>query len=379
MQLSVIVPTFNEGPNIDELVRGLTTALHGIDAEVIFVDDSTDDTPAIITEVAATATLPVRCIHRDQPVGGLGGAVVEGARAATSDLCIVMDGDLQHPPAKVPELYRRGLEGDVDVVVASRYTGGGDASGLAGWIRHLVSRTSTLVTKAMFPVRLHDTTDPMTGFFLFDRRTVDVAELKPRGFKILLEILARQQLRVTEVPFDFGERHAGESKASFRQGLSFFWQLALLRFGRMSGFAVIGALGALANIAIVWLLTTVGVEYLISAIIATEVTILANFIAQELWVFRDMRADASPLRYRFIIAFAFNNAEALIRIPIVYLMVDSRHFTAVVATAITLAIAFVVRFTFQSLVVYAPRRSRRARQLYPSVDPIAPPESVESD
>ena len=107
----------------------------------------------------------------------------------------------------------------------------------------------------MFPIRLKDVTDPMTGFFLIDRRTVDAASLKPRGFKILLEILARKNLRVAEVPFDFADRHAGESKASMRQGLHFLTQLTALRFGKMSLFAVIGGLGAVANIAIVWALT----------------------------------------------------------------------------------------------------------------------------
>lgn len=360
MQLSIIVPTFNEAPNVEELVRRVSAAVKGIAAEIIFVDDSTDDTPQVIEAVAAQASLPVRCLHRGVASGGLGGAVVEGALRAEASLCLVMDGDLQHPPEKIPEIYERALVGDVDVVVASRYSGGGDSSGLSGWVRHAVSRVSTLVTKAMFPVRLHETTDPMTGFFLFDRRRIDLVDLKPQGFKILLEILARQHLRVAEVPFDFAERHAGTSKASFTQGLRFFWQLALLRFGRMSGFAVIGGLGAVLNVLIVWAFTAWGMEYLTAAIIATEVTILGNFVLQEVWVFRDLRHDAGGLWYRFGTTFAFNNVEALVRIPIVYFMVNSGHFTAVLATIITLALAFVVRFTFQSLVVYKPRKRVQA-------------------
>ena len=361
MQLSIIVPTFNEAPNVAELVRRVSIAVDGIDAEIIFVDDSTDDTPEVIAAVAADAAIPVRCLHREQPTGGLGGAVVAGAAVANAALCLVIDGDLQHPPEKIPELYARALAGDVDVVVASRYAGGGDAEGLSSWLRHAVSRTSTLVTKAMFPVRLRNTTDPMTGFFIFDRRRVDVAGLKPRGFKILLEILARQSLRVAEVPFDFAKRHAGDSKASLLQGMRFVWQLALLRFGRMSGYAVIGALGAVLNVLIVWALTSWGVDYLLAAVIATEVTIIGNFVLQEVWVFRDLRREAGGLGYRFGVAFAFNNAEAVVRIPIVYLMVSAGHFTVVIATIISLAVAFIARFTFQSLVVYKPRRSANQR------------------
>ncbi len=134
----VVVPTYNEGPNVAELVRRLGDALPD-DASVLFVDDSRDDTPQVIESVAATAPLPVRLIHRDEPVGGLSGAVVEGLRAveaAGADWAVIMDGDLQHPPELVPALVTRGREARLDLVVASRYTGDGDAGGLDGWWRH---------------------------------------------------------------------------------------------------------------------------------------------------------------------------------------------------------------------------------------------------
>jgi dolichol-phosphate mannosyltransferase len=356
------VPTYNEAPNIAELVRRVTAALaqeragSGLDAEIVFVDDSTDDTPEVIRLVAQDAQLPVRVIHRELRTGGLGGAVVEGMRAAASDRCLVMDGDLQHPPEKIPEMLARYDEGDVDVVVASRYAGGGTAHGLADRTRVLVSKASTAVTKSMFPLRLRDVTDPMTGFFLISRSSIDLDGLRPRGFKILLEILVRRSFRIAEVPFHFADRHAGESKASIRQGIHFLTQLAALRFGKMSLFAVIGGLGAIANVVIVWALTHWGVDYVAAAIIAAEATIIGNFLLIERFVFYDMRGQASGAWSRFAKSFAFNNAEAVIRIPIVALMVESSHISVVVATAITLVVAFVVRFVFHSLVVYAPRK-----------------------
>ncbi|WP_194397225.1 glycosyltransferase [Microbacterium atlanticum] len=360
MQLSIIVPTFNEAPNVAELVRRIAAALAlvpgGVDAEILFVDDSTDATPDVIRGIAASAPLPVRLIHRERPAGGLCGAVLEGLADAGADACLVIDGDLQHPPEKIPELWERFGHGDVDVVIASRYAGGGTAGGLADRTRVMVSKASNALTRAMFPVRLRDVSDPMTGFFLIDRRSVDQAALRPRGFKILLEILARRPLRIAEVPFDFAGRGAGESKASIRQGVHFLAQLTALRFGKMSLFAVIGGLGAVANVAIVWALVGLGVDYIIAAIIAAEVTIIGNFLLQERFVFHDMRAQASGGWLRFAKSFAFNNTEALIRIPIIALMVESWHFSAVVATAITLVVAFFVRFVFHSLVVYAPRK-----------------------
>nr|WP_084631886.1 glycosyltransferase family 2 protein [Demequina aestuarii] len=356
MELSVIVPTFNEAGNVAELVRRARTALAGLAVEIIFVDDSTDDTPQVVTSVAATASVPVRLIHRDAPTGGLGGAVVEGITAAASDVCVVMDGDLQHPPEQIRALLATYGEADADVVVASRYLDGGSSGGLADRARVLVSRASTALTKAMFPRRLAQVTDPMTGFFLIDRRSVEWDSLHPRGFKILLEILARRTLRVAEIPFVFEERFAGESKASFRQGVHFLTQLAALRFGKMSGFALIGAGGVVANLAIMAALIQVGAPYLVAAIIAAEVTIVTNFLLQDRYVFRDMREHAAPWWARFATSFTFNNAEAMIRIPVLAWMVEALHIQSIVAAAITLAVAFVVRFVFHSLVVYAPRR-----------------------
>lgn len=372
MQLTIIVPTFNEAPNVAELVRRVCAAVEGVDAELLFVDDSTDDTPDVVREAARSAPIPVRLIHRESPTGGLGGAVLEGIRDARADVCVVMDGDLQHPPEKIPELYERIRQGDVDVVVASRYVGGGAATGLADRARVAVSATSTAITKAMFPIRLKDVTDPMTGFFAVDRSRIDIGGLRPRGFKILLEMLARRSMRVAEVPFRFAPRHAGDSKASFRQGMHFLAQLTALRFGKMSLFAVIGGLGALVNLGIVWALTSFGMHYLPAAVIAAEATILGNFVLQERFVFRDMTGEASGVWSRFAKSFTFNNVELLVRIPIVALMVNTGHLTAVVATAITLVLAFIVRFVFHSLVVYAPRtpsaKKSGARQSLESLD-----------
>lgn len=369
MELSVVVPTFNEGPNVGELLRRLGVALDGVDFEVIFADDSRDDTPVVIAYEAASTPFPVQLLHRAEPTGGLGGAVVEGITRARSDLCLVMDGDLQHPPEVIPSLLARFADGDADIVLASRYAGQGTHRGLATGMRVLVSRVSTVVTKAMFPRKLHGCSDPMTGFFLVDRRTVDFTHLAPRGFKILLEILARKQHRIAELPFDFAPRYAGKSKASLMQGLRFVVQLSLLRFGRMSAFAIVGGLGAVLNILIVAGLIALDTNYLVAALIASEVTIVSNFLALDYVVFADMRRDAEPMRVRFLKSFAFNNIEALLRTPVLWWLVTEVHVSSVIAAALTIVIAFLARFVFYALVVYAPAadasvRSRRApRQL----------------
>ena len=358
--VTIIVPTFNERENVEELVAGIAEALAGRDAEILFIDDSSDGTIDEIARIGASAPLTVRGIHRDTNTGGLGGAVALGLREAAHDVCIVMDGDLQHPPTLLPALIDRYDRGDVDVVAASRYIGGGDSAGLGTAMRFGVSRAATWLTRAMFPRRLWGSSDPMTGFFLVDRARLDLDALQPRGFKILLEILVRSDVRIAEVPMTFAERRHGSSKATLRQGMTFAAHLARLRFGKMSLFALIGLVGAVANIGIMWLLTTAGMPYVWAAIIGAEATIIGNFVLQERFVFDDLRDDASRLWVRFAASFSFNNVEAALRIPVMALMVESWHISSVLATALSIVVAFFARFFFHALVVYAPRRRQDA-------------------
>ncbi|MCL1869256.1 MAG: glycosyltransferase [Promicromonosporaceae bacterium] len=357
MSVTVVVPTYNEGPNVAELVRRLAAVLPD-GGDVLFVDDSTDDTPAIMADVARTAPMPVRVIHRTEPVGGLSGAVVEGLRAAEasgSQWSVVMDGDLQHPPELVPMLLRRGDDADADVVVASRYTGAGDAGGLDGWRRKAVSKASGLLARSMFPLKLRNVTDPMTGFFAVRAGRVDLDSLQPRGFKILLEVLARTKLAVVEEPFVFGERFAGESKASFANGVRYVQQLWALRFGRLSPFAVIGAIGALLNLAILAGLQRAGMHYLPAVIASNAVTIVTNFLLQERFVFRDLR-DGNVWR-RFAQSFTFNGTEAAVRTLLLWWIVEKTVLHPELVQALLIVVAFLVRFVFHAQVVYKPHRA----------------------
>ncbi len=370
MHVTVIVPTYNEWPNVAELVRRVAAVQAQTDAalDILYVDDSTDQTPDEVRRVAAEATLPVDVLHREVATAGLSGAVVEGLKRARGDVCIIIDGDLQHPPELIPEMIARYERGDVDAVVASRYLDEGDARGLSGRVRRAVSTASTLVTKSMFPRRLHGVSDPMTGYFLVDRRAIDLTTLKPQGFKILLELLVRGDVRFAEVPMRFAERTAGESKATWRQGAEFMSHLWRLRFGKMSTFAIIGGFGALLNLAIMWVLTSSGMGYMWAAIIGAEVTIIGNFLLQERFVFGDMRDEAQPLWRRFAASFTFNNIEAALRLPLLVFLVENWHMSSVLALALTLAVAFFVRYLFHALIVYKPRRHSRTDSVLEAID-----------
>jgi dolichol-phosphate mannosyltransferase len=377
MKLSVIVPTRNEAPNVQQLISRAAEACRQIDAELVFVDDSADNTRDVIAAAAAAEPMPIRVIRREAPAGGLSGAVVDGMRSSDAEFCMVMSGDLQHPPELIPALLAELEDNDADIVIASRYgagcrgrgpsgsRGGGPNRGSGGrptWSRRVISAGATRITLALFPLRLRGCSDPMTGFFGLRRSAIECSALRPSGFKILLEILARHQLRVSEVPFTPGPRTAGKSKAGVGQGLRFLRQLGELRAGTALLFAAVGAVGAMLNLLIMAFLLSSGTHFVAAAVVAAEVTIVSNFLMQETIVFGTVPHKANGLRTRFGQSFCFNNLEALARLPVLMLAVNVLNIDAVPAQAATLVAAFVVRYLYHSRIVYSagPGRTRGA-------------------
>jgi dolichol-phosphate mannosyltransferase len=229
--VSLVVPTRNEAGNVSELLVRLGRLPAGVLREVIFVDDSDDDTPAAIAYLAPSVDFPVAVVHREPGLrtGGLSGAVVEGFRRAGGQWLAVMDADLQHPPEVLADLFAAGETGGADIVCATRNVTGGGRDGL-GAARDVVSKSFTAFARRAFPRRLRGVSDPMSGFFLVRRSALDPEALHPTGFKILLEILVRTPgLRRAEVGYEFAARHAGDSKASLREGMTYLRHLARLR------------------------------------------------------------------------------------------------------------------------------------------------------
>ncbi len=226
--VSIIVPTRNEAANVEELARRVGAAAEW-PYELIFVDDSDDDTPAVL-EALSAANSAVSFIHRTgaDRWGGLGGAVVDGFAVASGATAVVLDGDLQHPPEVLPALVAEIRTGH-DLVVASRRLRGGSDAGLTR-IRAAVSRATARGAQCLFPSRLGRTGDPLSGFFAVRIDRLDVASLEPDGFKILVEVLGTHpDLVVGETPFRFEARAQGVSKADLSQGFRFFGHLVDLR------------------------------------------------------------------------------------------------------------------------------------------------------
>jgi glycosyltransferase involved in cell wall biosynthesis len=372
--LTVLIPARNEAENIPELLRQLGSALSGIPAEILFVDDSDDETPREIAGSARTCPVPVALVHRpagERP-GGLGGAVVAGLRAARGEWVLVMDADLQHPPETATIMARTAMRQDVDLVIGTRYAGANGGDGLNGPGRVLTSSLATRVSKAFFPRRLATISDPMSGLFVVRRSAIDVDRLQPNGFKILMEILVRHPAaRVGEVAYQFAPRHAGHSKASAREGLTFARLLGHLRrdvllaqlgkrpatapersrqAGRALSFGLVGASGIIVNTVVLWLVYhSLGQHELIAATVATQASTTWNFLLIDVLVYRQPKRGSRLSRgLRF---YLMNNALLLCRLPVIVVLL-SLGMGVLVANALTLAMLFLVRFLVSDRVIY---------------------------
>jgi len=211
VELAVVIPTFNERDNISPLLDRLKVALESLSWEAIFIDDDSPDGTADLLREIAQQHPHVRVIHR---IGrrGLTSACVEGVLSTSAQYFAVLDADMQHDEAILPQMLQALKEDALDIVVGSRYVEGGS---VAGWdkrrqlISRFAGRAARLLTKA-------DLKDPMSGFFLMRRQAFDqtVRNLSQQGFKILIDLFASapQPLRFVELPYKFRGRIYGESK-----------------------------------------------------------------------------------------------------------------------------------------------------------------------
>jgi dolichol-phosphate mannosyltransferase len=374
--LTVVIPTRNERKNIGPLLARLAPAVAPLGAELVFVDDSDDDTTDVLVEQASTCPVPVRLLHRSpgNQKGGLSSAVIAGARHARGEWVLVMDADLQHPPETAVVLASTAMRYDSDIVVGTRYAGGRSAAdGLGSTGRVLVSSYATRLAKNLFPRRLAMVSDPLSGLFAFRRASIDLDRLRPVGFKILLEILVRNPVvRVSEVAYRFEPRVAGDSKASFAQGLTYLRHLARLRGARLArqlrdrpssreervrqtarftAFGLVGVSGIFVNSGALWFFYhTMGWNHLVGAALATQFSTTWNFLLVDLGIYRK-RAGGTHLG-RAVRFFIMNNALLLARLPVLQLLVD-RGLHVLVANAITLMLLFVVRFALSDRAIFA--------------------------
>ncbi|HVX80832.1 MAG: glycosyltransferase [Devosia sp.] len=300
-QLSIIVPTFNERDNVALLYEKLAETFGSTPFEMIVVDDNSPDGTAAAVKALQRNHPNIRCLQR---IGrrGLASACIEGISASAAPFFAVMDADHQHDEKILPAMLERAMAGD-DIVVATRYAAGGSAgegfSATRAAGSQLATRLSTLLTGA-------NLSDPMSGFFLMRREVFDevAPSLSDDGFKILLDILVSamryrkangQALRIGEVPYEFRQRHAGDSKMSPLIVVQF---LGLLLSKMTAGllptsfllFALVGGTGLVVHLVTLTLANALfHPPFWISQTVAALVSMTSNFFLNNELTYADKK------------------------------------------------------------------------------------------
>jgi len=248
--VSVVTPTFNEAANLPLLVEAVHEALGTLPHEIVVADDDSPDRTWEVAERLAETDSSIRVLRRFRDPG-LSAAVLDGMTVARGEYLAVIDADLQHDPAILPEMVGLLASGTVDVCVGSRATEGG---GYGDWsaARRLVSWVATLIAKVLLRVPV---SDPMSGYFAITRAGYEqtASQINARGFKILLEFVGRNRsLRVAEVPYEFRNRVHGETKLNRSVIRSYLLAVSELWLGRQIDpvfllYVLVGIVGLVVN------------------------------------------------------------------------------------------------------------------------------------
>ena len=286
--ISVIVPTYNERDNLDELASRVNASCSGagLDCELIIVDDNSPDGTGVHAEELAKSSR-MKVIHRQGKLG-LSSAVLEGFKIASGSVLVVMDADLSHPPEKIPEMVSKIESGEAEMVVGSRYVKGGSVEDWP-FSRRIISKGATL-----FARRLTGVKDPMSGFFALKKSVIETVELNPVGYKIGLEILVKgKHASVAEVPIRFANRKSGKSKLGGSEYLKYLDHVIMLYeyrkpwLAKYLKFSIIGGLGAIINTVVLWTANELFfVYYLWASVLAFSVAVTSNYFLNRKYTFR---------------------------------------------------------------------------------------------
>ncbi len=359
-ELSIIVPCFNERPNVAPMIAKLEAALVGIIWEVIYVDDNSPDGTAQEVRQIARHDGRVRCIRR---IGrrGLASAVIEGALSSSADFIAVIDGDLQHDETRLPVMLAALRSGEHNLAVASRHVAGGDNLGLSSRWRRALSDGGIKLAQIFLPVRLND---PMSGFFMLPRALFEELSkyLNGQGFKILLDLVLSSPipLQVVEIPARFRERVAGESKLDTLVMLQFaallldkiFRGVLPLRF---LSFALVGTLGVIVDLGILTLLhhfTTLG--FGVEQSVATLGAMVFNFQLNNAVTYRNRRLKGPRLWRGLLLFMIVCGFGAVANVGIARVLYE-QHTAWTVAGAIGAVIGVVWNYAVSATLVWRAR------------------------
>ena len=261
-KISIVIPTYKEAANIAVICLELHKVLtdQSMDYEIVIIDDNSQDGTESEVSILQTQGIAVELIIR-KAQRGLSSAVLDGIDATQGDIVVVMDADLSHPCATIPQMVVKLTDNQADFVIGSRYIAGGSFDHSWGWARLLNSKVATWLARLLVRVK-----DPMSGFFAF--RKVDAPArhlLSPIGYKIGLELMVKGRKvfrRIAEVPIHFQDRQRGNSKMSFIEQLKYLRHLRRLyahaypTLSEITQFALVGSIGFTIDLLLYFTLQT---------------------------------------------------------------------------------------------------------------------------
>ena len=307
MKTVVIIPTYNERGNIDRLIEALQRQFQSMPHEmhILVVDDNSPDATAEVVRALQQRHSNLHLIQGEKV--GLGAAYIRGMRHALDQLgaetVFEMDADFSHKPQDVPRLMQAIVEGS-DFVIGSRYVKGSSISADWGPIRKFNSMFGNIVARYVAGIyRVHDCTAGFRAIRSSVLRRVNFSALRVKGYAFqvaLLHAAVAQRAQIREIPVDFPDRTHGESKLGFSDIIEFIVNAWWIRFQSSKTFikfCIVGASGVVVNLAVFTALLVAGMNRYIASPIAIEVSILSNFLFNNIWTFRWRTArDSSAVK-----------------------------------------------------------------------------------
>jgi len=349
--VTVVIPTYNEHENIENTILKVDSVLklNHINGEILVVDDNSPDATGIIVGDLQKRVNNLKLITRINDKG-LSQSVLCGFEHADSEIFIVIDADGSHPIDLIHDIYSEITMGN-DVVIGSRYMEGG---GIKKWPlkRRIISIGATFLGRLLLP----DITDPVSGFFAVRKEVLHNAELKPKGYKILLEILGKGEWEIfKEIPYEFTDRQIGTSKLKFKTIIEYIQQVisitlysfthhqsaAWKEWKRIFKFGLVGISGIAVNMGVLFYLKEfVNFPLMLASLIAIELSIINNFWWNDKWTFKKSGDDIIERGYKFHIV---SITGLIINMGLLYALVNI-GFYYMIANIIGILAGFVWNF-----------------------------------
>jgi len=341
-EVSIVIPTYNESENIKGILHLIKEHLpKNTMVEAIVVDDNSPDGTGKIAEdyfksLKEKTLYTINVINR-KTKEGLSSAILNGIEQAKGKIVVVMDSDFSHPPQLIPKLVEVLKQSKTDIVVASRYLNGGN---IQGWSlkRKIISKIGTIIAKKGLGIKQ---SDPMSGFFAFNKDVIKGINFDAIGYKLLLEMIVKAKgVSIKEIPYTFLDRQNGKSKLGIKTILEFghaVWKLyrhgkreqknekrTSVKFvSKAARFFSVGASGLGVNyIMSILFLSSLDMWYLHATILGIMFSITSNFILNKYWTFedRDFAVKRTIIQYgKFA---GFSSIGALVQLGMVYYLVD---------------------------------------------------------